>query len=325
MYIFSLKILRKIYVKFVGVKDSMPIFEQDPDIAADLIYNELLSKKPSMIARFGAFELATVVNYIGVKNKNKNFLKYIKGEEPNWTWNLKLLKYMQNNAGFFPPTLENIEKFCELTLEDKKYVDILGSWLSDERYVDEGMDVSKIRILFLEPFWSKKPWSRVLKGKKVLVVHPFAETILKQYEKKEKLFDNKDILPEFESITTIKAVQSLGNGDDRFKDWFEALEYMKEEIDKVDYDICLIGAGAYGFALAAHVKRKGKKSVHMGGSLQLLFGIRGKRWEDSNYGVTKKGVIKKGSYINMMNKYWVRPDESEMPISAQEVEDACYW
>lgn len=32
-----------------------------------------------------------------------------------------------------------------------------------------------------------------------------------------------------------------------------------------DYDICLIGYSAYGFPLAAHAKRKGKKAVHLGG------------------------------------------------------------
>ena len=58
---------------------------------------------------------------------------------------------------------------------------------------------------------------------------------------------------------------------------------MKAQIDKEDFDICLIGAGAYGFPLAAYVKRKGKKAVHLGGALQLLFGIKGSRWEDPNH------------------------------------------
>lgn len=49
---------------------------------------------------------------------------------------------------------------------------------------------------------------------------------------------------------------------------------MKDEIDKQDYDIALIGCGAYGFPLAAHIKRSGKKAIHLGGALQLLFGIK---------------------------------------------------
>ena len=55
----------------------------------------------------------------------------------------------------------------------------------------------------------------------------------------------------------MKAVQTQADAkDSRFKDWFEALQYMKDEIDKCDYDIALIGCGAYGMCLAAHVKRQ---------------------------------------------------------------------
>ena len=73
-------------------------------------------------------------------------------------------------------------------------------------------------------------------------------------------------MPDFDLIT-IKAVQSLGGGE-QFQSWFDALDWMKAEIDKHDYDICLIGCGAYGFPLAAHVKRLGKKAFHLGGALQ---------------------------------------------------------
>ena len=77
----------------------------------------------------------------------------------------------------------------------------------------------------------------------------------------------------------LKAVQTAGGNQTEFKDWFEALEYMEQEIDKIDYDIVLLGCGAYGFPLAAHCKRMGKQAIHLGGVLQLLFGIKGKRWE----------------------------------------------
>lgn len=130
-------------------------------------------------------------------------------------------------------------------------------------------------------------------------------------------------MPQFQ-LTTIKAIQSLGDENTDFKDWFEALDYMKAEIDKVDYDICLIGCGAYGFHLAAHVKRSGKKGFHYGGSLQLLFGIKGKRWEDPNYGVKEWG-ISHGFYSNLMNDNWIRPGDLNKPKNAQKVEDACYW
>lgn len=162
-----------------------------------------------------------------------------------------------------------------MMIEDAKEVDLLGSWLKQEYYLDSYMhSTNKVSLLSLDPFWSKQPWTRILKNKKVLVVHPFVQTIERQYQKRELLFKNPNILPQFK-LTTIKAVQSLG-GSNKFNNWFEALDWMKAEMDKVDYDICLIGCGAYGFPLAAQAKRKGKKAVHLGGSLQLLFGIRGK-------------------------------------------------
>jgi hypothetical protein len=99
---------------------------------------------------------------------------------------------------------------------------------------------------------------------------------------------------------------------------------MKQEIDKKDYDICLIGCGAYGFPLAAHVKRQGKKAVHLGGALQLIFGIKGKRWEDPHYGVSQWN-IPQGYYLSMVNEYWVRPGEDLKPTNAQSVEGGCYW
>jgi hypothetical protein len=99
---------------------------------------------------------------------------------------------------------------------------------------------------------------------------------------------------------------------------------MKAEIDKQDYDVCLIGCGAYGFHLAAHIKRSGKKAVHLGGSLQLLFGIKGKRWEDPNYGVKEWG-IPFGSYSELINRDWVRPGDVYKPKNADKVEGACYW
>jgi hypothetical protein len=100
---------------------------------------------------------------------------------------------------------------------------------------------------------------------------------------------------------------------------------MEDEIDKHEYDVCLIGCGAYGMPLAAHVKRQGKKAVHLGGVLQLLFGIKGNRWEDPYYAVKEWGVPV-GAYANLVNRpYWIKPGEYGRPKNADNVEGACYW
>ena len=53
---------------------------------------------------------------------------------------------------------------------------------------------------------------------------------------------------------------------------------MIKEIQMQEFDLCLIGCGAYGLPLAAAVKKMGKQAIHIGGSLQLLFKIKGKCW-----------------------------------------------
>lgn len=66
---------------------------------------------------------------------------------------------------------------------------------------------------------------------------------------------------------------------------------------KIDFDIALIGCGAYGMPLASFIKGMGKQAVHLAGWTQILFGIKGKRWDDLPY-VSK-----------FYNNAWVRPQQ----------------
>lgn len=325
--IITLKALRRLYGKLFKPKSTT--YDRgitDPDKASELIYNLLASGKPCMIARYGAFELASVVNYLGVRNTQHSCLKYIMGNELQWWWNKRLMRFMQSNAGFFPSTEENLMKFGEMMIEDSKHMDILGSWLAEEKLMNVyfANNIKIVHLRLLEPFWTNQPWTKVLEGKRVVVVHPFAETIMLQYENnRDKLFKNPNVLPLFKSLRVVKAVQSLGGGSN-FETWFEALDYMKKEVEREDFDVCLIGCGAYGFPLAAYVKIMGKQAIHLGGALQLLFGIKGNRWEDPNYGVKEWG-IPYGSYSNLINDFWVKPLLKDTPKNAKQVEGACYW
>ena len=323
--IFMLKALRKIYRKLFAQHNSP--YDRgitDPEEASALIYEYLKSDKPCMIARYGSTELLAVTNYIGVNQKCHSVSKYIMGETFPWWWEENIAQQMKKWSGFFPPSDDNLRKFGELMLEDSKQLDILGSWLPNEQVIVNKLshDINRCSLLFLEPYWASNPWSRALEGKKVLVVHPFAELIKKQYyENRKKLFEDKRVLPRFASLRVIKAVQSLNGDCDTFPDWFVALEWMKREIDKEDYDVCLIGCGAYGFPLAAHVKRTGHKAVHIGGALQLLFGIRGRRWDNPDFGMKTLGH----NYLHLFNEYWIYPNGKLKPKNASSVESGCYW
>ena len=322
--IYTLKALRKAYAKLFNVQPlPKPACEQDPDVASKLIYDMLMDDKPCMIARFGANELFCLVTYLGVKKNNRNIISYIRGKSEDWWWNKENIENMHYVAGFFPPKIDKFEQFCELMLEDMKELDLLGSWLDNEHnFKNELRNVKKVHLRLLEPFWAEIPWTKALENKKVLVVHPFADDIESQFQHHDKLFSNP-IYPNFKLIT-YKPVQSLAAQKVEFSDWFEALKKMKADIDAIDFDICIVGAGAYGFHIAAHVKRSGKKAFHIGGALQLLFGIRGKRWEDPNYGVEVWG-LKPGAYPALMNEHWIRPSEDAKPKNLNIVEGGCYW
>ena len=266
----------------------------------NLLYEKILSGEPFMAARFGATEIKAIL-YPSLPKILKIFLKK------------RILRRMFTLSGFFPSTEENIIKFSSLSTNDINDLDILGSWRIEEFfYRNELCNVNIVKLESLEPYLNNNPWSQLLKNKNVLVVHPFAETIIEQYKKKDLLFSNKDILPDF-NLDVIKAVQSLSGEKNSFDDWFQALDFMKNQISKKNFDIALIGCGAYGFPLAAHVKRLGKQTIHMGGSLQLLFGIKGRRWDNDP-------IIGK-----LYNESWVRPRIEDKPTYSKLVENDCYW
>lgn len=323
---FTLRALRKLYGKTIGSYQFSPLpCERDLDKASELIYNMLAIGKPCMIARFGANELNIVTNYLSIKSQKHSIFSYIRGKNVAWWWMDSLLKQMKTNAGFFPSTPETVSRFSELMLNDMKEMDVCGLFRFVENPIHHVLPYMNnpqfVLLAVYENATSKKPWTRILKGKKVLVVHPFAKLIEAQYhEKRALLFDNPDSLPEFE-LQTIQAVQSLGGVSNGFEDWFEALQWMKEEIDKREYDICLLGCGAYGFPLAAHVKRQGRQAVHVGGGLQLFFGIKGKRWETD---ATPWGLPKDHYNKLFSNPAWVRPNEY-VTEQTKIVENGCYW
>ncbi len=276
----------------------------------DIISKHLLSDKPEMICRFGTLELDTV-RYM-LKNKGKK--KRGQGLYPRWQKEL-----FSNTAGFFPTDDYNMTRFACEQLEILKDVDAIACRPEKYELKTAELYLSHSHITCIDsisfPFFYNNPWSKHLKGKKVLVIHPFEETIKKQYAKRELLFKNPDVLPEFE-LLTYKPVQGIGNSKKYlpFKTWFEALEFMKNDIKNIDFDIAIIGAGAYGMFLAQYCKSLGKKAVHMGGATQILFGIAGKRWDH---------WVGPEYY----NEHWTRPSKEETPDGVELFEHGtfAYW
>jgi hypothetical protein len=238
---------------------------------------------------------------------------YIRGKIGCFWWDDSVLNGMCNNAGFFPPDKNMLYKFAERMLQDIQNIDVLGSWMTGEQVVSSFLkDAVRVPLMDLEPYYHNHPWSEVLKGKTVLVIHPFEHSIQSQYAKRKLLFNKSEILPDFDLIT-IKAIQSIAGNNVNFNNWFDALNSMCVHIENTQFDIAIIGAGAYGLPLASFVKNLGKKAIHLGGATQILFGIRGARWDERPF------------FQQLFNEHWVRPIPSEIPQNFTSVENGCYW
>lgn len=290
--------------------------------ANDYVYNFLKEVSPfagGMVSKFGTTELANIVAFNYEENKwDRQYFMDVLNYKASFNAN-SCLHNLCTLSGFFPFSKALGLKYYKRMLCDMKEIDILGSYIYQEKYVNQFLTGVKKRINldgYYAPFLWKNPWTRILKGKRVLVVHPFTESIRYQYEhNREKIWQDPDVLPEFKELITIKAVQSIADAKKQpYKDWFEALKYMEDEISKQDFDIALIGCGAYGMCLAAHVKRMGKIAVHLAGWTQMLFGVYGKRW-----------LKDQPQYSKFINEYWIRPNENERPQGAEKVEGGCYW
>lgn len=294
-----------------------PLVETRADFSIDeaqrYIHERIESGQPFLAGRFGSVELGALRSFYF---RNEPFLRrmnaYVEYGDTPW-WNYKILDQLSNNAGVFPRTVETAERFCRIMLEAINGIDLLGSWLPDESLFDAALSSAKVcRLSDLEPFRSSTPWTAALAGKRVCIIHPFAKTIERQFKNRSNLFKDNRILPNFD-LVTIEAVQSVANNKTPFEDWFSALDWMDKEASRIGFDVAIVGCGAYGLPLAFRIKKAGKKAIHLGGATQILFGIKGKRWDDHD-------VIK-----NLYNEYWVRPSEEERPLGAEQVEGGCYW
>ena len=105
---------RRIYTKYWYPKTSLLTFESDPDRAGDRIYELLASGKPCMIARYGANELTTVFNYLGITEHRGDAWGYMTRKNGPWWWNKHILMQMKHVAGFFPIDNEHLYRFSEM-------------------------------------------------------------------------------------------------------------------------------------------------------------------------------------------------------------------
>jgi hypothetical protein len=212
-------------------------------------------------------------------------------------WIGRLLSRPQMNINDFKRTAIAMSNLTPLILQGRKLSGISWPGLEGAQNMKSQLD----------------SWMSDMKGKRVLIVHPFIKTIEKQIHHLHKIFPDQSWFEEC-TFTFIKPPMTLA-GNHEGKDWQEHYNTFLEILStQSDFDIALVAAGGYGMLLSDFIFTELKKSVmYIGGALQLFFGIIGKRWVDNK------------EIMAMMNDAWVHPCIEETPLNYIQVEKGCYW
>ena len=239
------------------------------------------------------------------------------------------LHVLEKNAGIFPIAIHSIfYRWQAASIEATKSADVLATgWyaplMDAEAAILKSWLVSAIHVPLrsLEPYYvaPENQWTRLLAGHRVAVVSSFTETAAKQVTMLDAIWGSKGVLPNNIDWCWVQtghpACVAKGRNEwpDTIHNWSQAADYVVGEVMKSGARFALIGCGGMGMPIAKALKDRGIIAIVLGGAIQVLFGIKGRRWETHS-------VIS-----TFWNDAWVWPSESETPAGSDAVEGGCYW
>lgn len=229
-------------------------------------------------------------------------------------------EYVQRGPGVTHFSDSDLDVFCQSYLLATLEADILAYG----RFAPGAVGIARTKeqtggvvtnFSHLEPLLALektiRPWTLGLAGKKVLIIHPFERSIREQYEGRSKVTHLSLILPKFD-LNTLRPPITFAAETSKHP-WQQNFNSLVQETLSRTFDVAIIGAGGYGLPLAHAVKKIGRQAIHLGGTTQLLFGIRGKRWESDP------------EFSHFFDNTWVRPSSEETPQRVDLVEGGIYW
>jgi hypothetical protein len=179
---------------------------------------------------------------------------------------------------FFP---ESLHPTLHVSAGDKGliYRDLLNS------IADRQGNVSLWPYTFIERIvegqWTLfRAFAEALSGLRVLVVSPFACSITTNFRQRKNFFKKYDY-PEFELLTLNVPITYSGLPDNHYPDhdWFATSAALQQKIRQTEFDVALLGCGSYAMPLGVFIEQTmRRKSVFVGGVLQLFFGLLGRRY-----------------------------------------------
>jgi len=270
----------------------------DPSVGNNLIREAIASGRPMAIGRIGALEAQAALCYLA------------RVEYPPI-----LCQQLKLNVGIYPADRHDLDLFCRSYLDAVDEFNVLAA-CGDRSEIGilrrAARQPTLVRPTAFDVWLYQRPWSEALAGRRVLVVHPFSASIEAQYARRQKIWSNPRILPEFR-LRTVRMPLSPGLVSPEHPNWQSRFAALIEQVDAEPYEVMLVGAGGLSLLLAKHAKATGHVAFHLGGQTQILFGIMGRRWD-------RDPVL-----LPHRNEYWTRPRGEESPPTVSKVEQGAYW
>ena len=238
---------------------------------------------------------------------------------PDWPWRPDLWPRFSDtaagatNAGIRPRNRESYRAFADLAWEALDQLDLHGVWSAGYEAACLPRLTSRIcySVETITPdVGNASHWMLALEGKKVLVVSPFAKSIRRQIPNLSRIWAGRSWSPKID-FELIQFPYLIDEGCP--ETWWEVYNRIGTVISGGAYDVALLGCGGLGLPFAALAKQAGRCGIQMGGHLQLLFGIYGRRHLEQEW------------HRKLINEAWIRPDATEVPETARRVEGGCYW
>lgn len=149
---------------------------------------------------------------------------------------------------------------------------------------------------------------------KILIINSKTELMKTRIFKFKQIFPGFDFDDEFHNrLTFIKSFDTYP-GNELHDSWLDTFNVICRQIDDSEFDIALLGCGCYGLPLCDYIYTKMHKSAfYVGGVIQLLFGILGKRW------------FSKEKERSFFNEHWINVPAEYRPVNYEKIEGGCYW
>jgi len=276
------------------------------EAAHQLIRENMDAKRPFCVGRLGGEEQTIVVWGMGIPKIGKFGLRIPASFSDTHLG--------ATNAGVRPRTKESYKEFARLAFDGLKQVDLLAVWQTPLEYAvlrEITPHPAVCDVEQLSPTMQNEGhWMGSLCDKRVLVVSPFKSSIEIQAPKMNQIWKTRPWKWQA-NFQVVKFPYLID--DDAPQTWQQVWDKMHAIVKKADYDVALFGCGGLGMPLAAAAKEAGRIGIHMGGHLQLLFGIYGKRHLEQDW------------HARCINEAWVRPMAEEVAKTATRVENGCYW